>query len=215
MRISIPIALAMLGVASGGCSDEAIDPYQQAAQEVASAAAALDQEGDGDDMALDGVEDGDAAVDEDADDDADEAAEEAAEASGDGGEHDGWDRRDGRRGDGFGRHRHGRRHGGRGHGFGLLLWYADLDALRACRDVREQCLATATDEESCRDEVRACVQPVLEQAFAAMCEEKLTMCEAADAPERHCGKIERICDADDDPTDGGTPPEPPVTSDAG
>lgn len=209
MRISIPIVLAMLGVASGGCSDEAVDPYQQAAQEVASAAAALGQ-GDGDDMALDGVEDGDAAVDEDADDDADEAAEEAAR--GDGGVRDG--HRRGRRGDGFGRHRHGRRHGGHGHGLGLLLWYADLAALQACRDVREQCLANATEEESCRDEVRACVQPVLEQAFATMCEEKLAMCAADDASERHCGKIERICSADDDPTDGGAPPDP-VTPDAG
>ena len=214
MRNSVPIALALLGCGVLGCGSDAVDPYQKAADQVASAAAALDEEG-GDDMALDGVADSDAAVgdtdddaDEDADEDTDEVAEEAAR--GDGGVRDGRHHRGDGRG-GFGRHPSGRRHG---HGIGLLLWYADLAALQVCRDLREECAASA-DPSLCRDDVHACVHSVFEQAFAALCEDKLAMCEAADAPERACGRIERVCGASDAPaTDAGPAPDP-MTPDGG
>ena len=213
MRNSVPIALALLGCGVLGCGSDAVDPYQKAADQVASAAAALDEEG-GDDMALDGVADSDAAVgdtdddaDEDADEDTDEVAEEAAR--GDGGVRRRHHRGDGR--GGFGRHPSGRRHG---HGIGLLLWYADLAALQVCRDLREECAASA-DPSLCRDDVHACVHSVFEQAFAALCEDKLAMCEAADAPERACGRIERVCGASDAPaTDAGPAPDP-MTPDGG
>lgn len=194
MRISVPIVVGLLGLTSMGCGNGTTDPYQQAATEVASAAAALEQDGTG--AALDGLQDGDADVDSDSDEAADEAAR------GDGGVGEGGHHRGGR-----GRHPHGRRHG---HGHGLLLWYADLDALQACRDLREQC-AMSADPSTCQGDVRACVQPILEQAFAAMCEEKLAMCAVDGAPERPCARIADHCGGDDDAaTDAGT-----ATPDAG
>jgi len=195
MRISVPIVLGLLGLTSMGCGSGTTDPYQQTAQEVDSAAAALGR--DGTEVALDGLEDSDADVDDDADESADESTR------GDGGvrEHHGHQGR----GE-HGRHPHGRHHG---HGHGLLLWFADLDALQACRDLREQC-AMSADPSTCKDDVRACVQPILEQAFAAMCEEKLAMCAADGAPERPCAHIAARCGA----SDPGPTPDP-QTPDAG
>lgn len=189
-------ASCVLACAAFGCNASTTqDPYEQAALEVESASFALDQD-DSDDQALDGAADDgtDAAAPGDDDDgDGDEATEER-----NGGHKGGAARGDGDRGGRGGRH-HGRGHRhGRGHD--LLLWYADLDALQACRDLRETCQASA-DPSACKDEVRACVEPVLDAAFAAMCEERLTMCAAADAPAGKCARIERKCSADDG--DGG------------
>ena len=94
-----------------------------------------------------------------------------------------------------------------------MLWYADLDALQACRDLREECAASA-DPSTCQADVRACVQPVLEQAFATMCEEKLAMCASADAPERPCARIANVCSGDEMPA-GDEPAPEPTTPDAG
>ena len=78
------------------------------------------------------------------------------------------------------------------------------------------------DTSTCNDDARACVQPIFEQAFAAMCEEKLAMCAADGAPERPCAHIAERCGGDDTGTDAGTPPATdagtppvPVTPDAG
>jgi hypothetical protein len=180
LSLSCVLACAAYGCAGGASEDE----YEQAAQEVESAVAALDQE-DSDDTAIDGAADDadDAAGDDDAD--SDEATEEA-----NGGHADEDHARDDRRH----RRHHGRgnRHG-RGHG--LLLWYADLDALQMCRELRESCLASA-EPATCKEEVRACVKPILDAAFAAMCEERVAMCSADDAPERKCARVAKHCGGD-------------------
>lgn len=94
-----------------------------------------------------------------------------------------------------GRHHRGQRGhgpGGRGH---LLRWFGDPEALQACRDMRDACMP---DDATCRDAVKACVEDVLEQAFAELCAEATTMCAEDGAPERHCGRIEAACSGDFD-----------------
>ncbi|HMI91107.1 MAG TPA: hypothetical protein VK509_07070 [Polyangiales bacterium] len=185
MRNVLSPFCCVLALAAFGCGSNASggDPYEQAASEVESAVSALADD-DSDDSAIDGAADGSDAATPDDDGDSDEATEEAN------GGHEGKDRGgSGRRG---GHHGRGHRHG-RGHD--LLLWYADLDALQMCRDLRESCQASA-DASTCKDEVKACVKPVIDAAFAAMCEERVALCSADDAPERSCKRVDKHCAAD-------------------
>lgn len=91
-------------------------------------------------------------------------------------------------------HRGPRPHG-RGHGIGLLVWYADLDALQVCQDLRTSCLA-GEDTSTCGQQVKDCVKPVLQQAFAALCEERIAQCDASGANERGCEQIRSVCGGD-------------------
>ena len=200
--LSLSCVLACAGFGCGTGSNG--DAYEQAAQEVESAVAALDQ-ADSDDTAIDGAAaDGDTATSDD-DADSDEATQEANGGHADRDvdsdeateEANGGHAGKGRKGGG----RHGRgHHHGRGHD--LLLWYADLDALQVCRDLRETC-ATSADPAACKDEVHACVQPILDAAFAAMCEERTAMCSADDAPANKCERVAKHCGGDETAPDAG------------
>jgi len=212
MRSTLPVTLCTLALAGAfGCGSQTTgDPYEQAAQEVESAQAALDQT-DSANAAIDMAADGMAAA-TDMDKDSDEVADEAVDG---GGRHGGGpgdrggpgEHRGGARGDrmgGGGGHQCGHHHG---RGNDLLLYYADLDALQACRDLRDSCQASA-DPASCKDEVHACVEPILQDAFAAMCAERVTMCDSAGSDPKPCERVHARCDANTGgaPTDAGTAP---------
>ncbi|MDD9938623.1 MAG: hypothetical protein OXT09_33745 [Myxococcales bacterium] len=111
------------------------------------------------------------------DEEADGAVEELADR----------DRRDHRR-----RHHHHRR---------LLQNFGEDAALDDCRELRASCadedgMDAGEDAEgsTCREEVRECVRSALEDAFAAMCEEHLAMCEDEGARERPCERIAQRCE---------------------
>lgn len=84
---------------------------------------------------------------------------------------------------------------GRGHGIGLLLWYADLDALKLCQEKRANCPTSAADPATatCKDEVKACVKSVLDDAFTALCQERVAQCDASGRNEEGCGRIRNAC----------------------
>jgi hypothetical protein len=212
----------VLALAAFGCGSTASDPYAQAADEVESAVAALDQAGS-DDTAIDTGTDGSASAAADSDSDSDEATDEAADSDKDSdeatdeaagghqardggpgepgdmdGDHGGPGMGGGKHGKG-GRHGHGHHHG-RGHD--LLLFYADLTALQTCRDLRTTCLASA-DTSTCKADVHACVKPILDAAFDAMCTERTTMCEAADANAKQCERVAKHCGGETAAPDAG------------
>jgi hypothetical protein len=201
----------LLALAAFGCGSSANDPYAQAADEVESAVAALDQSGS-DDTAIDTGTDDSASAAADSDSDSDEATDEAADSDGDSDEATdeaagGHQARAGGAGDMDGdRGGHGKRGHGRGHhhgrGHALLLWYADLDALQTCRDLRTTCLAS-DDPSTCKDDVHACVKPILDAAFDAMCTERTTMCEASDANAKACERVAKHCGAETSAPDAG------------
>lgn len=100
-----------------------------------------------------------------------------------------------RRGKGRDGHGHGKGQGGPGDGLNgqqLLLWYADLTAIQACRDQRTSC-GSGDDAGTCDQAARACVKPILEAAFAALCTEKLAMCSDASAPATACERLKSRC----------------------
>lgn len=98
----------------------------------------------------------------------------------------------------------GKGRGGRGHGPGqggmngqqLLLWYADLSALQACRDQRSSCV-TGEDASTCEQAARECVKPVLEAAFVTFCSEALSLCSDANASATACERIQARCSKSD------------------
>lgn len=169
------LASIWLGLSGLGCNTSPLGSYDEAADEVEDSVSALSS--DDTEMAVDTL-----------DEVADDTAATGSNAK---------DRP--LRGRWLRRHRpHGR-----GHGLGLLVWYADLDALAQCRDLRDQCKQDDS-QQNCRPEVRSCVRPVLRQAFLAMCEEPVAMCQESTAPERPCARIHRHCDGFVAEADAGT-----------
>ena len=160
------LAVALLVSPVGlGCSNGGSNPFDSAADEVDQISASLEAGGDTDLDSIAGEDDGPP----------------MAGLAVDGGL--------GRPG-GVGRHHHHRGHAGMGE---LLLWYGDLDALRACRDDRDAC--DASPDPTCRGAVRECVLGVLSDAFDAMCVDRTAMCDEADAPAKPCERIKARCDA--------------------
>ena len=80
----------------------------------------------------------------------------------------------------------------------MLLWYADLTAVEQCRELRTSCESSA-DTTSCGTQVKDCLRPVLEQAFAAMCEERLAECAAESDGSGGCKTIQAHCDGSHGP----------------
>lgn len=167
----------LLGFGVFGCSTPSQpSTFEQAAGEVNESFAALTaSDPDATFEALDQVSSGSEAVasDDSADAGSDDSASTTVEPSG---------KREGR----------GERPHGRGHGLGLLVWYADLDALKVCRDLRDTC-STSADASACEEQVKACVRPVLEQAFKAMCDEQIAACDASANAEKSCESIRSTC----------------------
>jgi hypothetical protein len=73
-----------------------------------------------------------------------------------------------------------------------LLAVADLDALKKCQDIEKGC-ATSSDAQACRTMVETCVQPVLSDAFKALCEDRTTECKKDGASDQACKGVERAC----------------------
>lgn len=184
----------ILGVSVFGCQNGSPGGFEESAIEVEESRAALTA---GDSESAFAEMDGYASSSSDDADTADESVDESAKADSDAGVDEG---RSGVH-DGRGRrhfpdraHR-GSRPRGRGHGVGLLVWYADLDALKVCQDLRNGC----TDSEavpSCRDQVKECVKPVLEAAFKSLCDERIAECDASSASDHSCTRIRNVCSAD-------------------
>ena len=84
----------------------------------------------------------------------------------------------------------GRRRGPMGGGgcVDLVLNFAELEEVQACRDLRDAC----TEDDGCRDEVRACLDEVRSAAFAEMCEERLAEC--TDEADKKCERLQTACE---------------------
>lgn len=78
-------------------------------------------------------------------------------------------------------------------GLEQLLTVADLDALKECQELAQDC-ATKDDRKACSAEVEACVKPVLTDAFSTLCAERIAACKK-NPDDKECKRVEQACGA--------------------